>query len=424
MNVTSLLDFYKRHVKDVLLPFWLKAVDRNHGGIYTCFNNRGDRLVSTDKYTWSQGRFLWLWSKIAEMISEDKLEGNSSSYLDQLEQTANFLEENVFLENGNCAFLLTESGQKKEPVSGKGFDTSIYADCFVVLGLTAFSKLAKDLNRFKIALELYGRIRKRIETDNIRSEPYPIPEGYRAHGISMIMLNTAQTLVDAGEALNHEKSPDLYQHSISYMQDIMKNFRLRDCRIVEMMPINSGEEDTLLYRHVNPGHTIECMWFVMDTAEKAGQDDYLQQSIAVMERAVQVGWDSEYGGILRFVDTNGGRPRGKTIGTRYEQLVSDSWDMKLWWPHSEALYVTLRSYFISGDKKMLQLYKKLEDYVFDTFPNPDKELGEWIQIRNRKGEPIDKIAALPVKDPFHILRNMLLIIDLLTEKGMKHLLNN
>lgn len=35
---------------------------------------------------------------------------------------------------------------------------------------------------------------------------------------------------------------------------------------------------------------------------------------------------------------------------------------------------------------------------------------------NRKGEPIDKVAALPVKDLFHILRNMLLIMDLLADK--------
>jgi N-acylglucosamine 2-epimerase len=416
VNITSLLDFYKGHVKDVLLPFWLKAVDRNHGGVYTCFNNRGDQLISTDKYTWSQGRFLWLWAKIAEMISEGKLDGKLGSYLDQLEQTAIFLEENVFLENGNCAFLLTESGVKKEPISGEGFDTSIYADCFVVLGLAAFAKLTKDLNRFEIALELYGRIRKRIETDNIRSEPYPIPEGYRAHSVPMIMLNTAQTLADAAETINHEKSSELRRHSIMYMKDIMDNFCRKDHRVVEMIPANGLEEVTLLYRHVNPGHTIECMWFVMDTAEKAGHDDYIQQAIDVIERAVQVGWDPEYGGILRFVDTNGGQPQGKTIGTPYEKLVTDSWDMKLWWPHSEALYVTLRSYFISHDKKMLRLYKKLEDYVFDTFPNPDKEIGEWIQIRNRKGESIDEIAALPVKDPFHILRNMLLIIDLLAEK--------
>jgi N-acylglucosamine 2-epimerase len=416
MNMTSLLTFYKRHVKQVLLPFWLNAVDHTYGGIYTCFNNSGDKLISKDKYSWSQGRFLWLWAKIAHMMSENKLEGDPQPYLEQLQRSVRFLEKNVLLENGNCAFLLSETGDIKESIPGEGFDTSIYADCFVVLGLAAYAGLTKDLDRFKTAIQLYENIRKRIETGNIRSEPYPIPKGYRAHGIPMIMLNTAQTLADAGEALNHEKSRALNQHSISYMQDIMKNFRLKDDRIVEMLPIDSGEEDTLLYRHVNPGHTIESMWFVMDTARKTGNETYVHQAMKVIEHAIRIGWDNDYGGLLRFVDENGGKPEGKIIDTPYEHLIMDSWDTKLWWPHSEALYAALRSYFVSKDKKMWFLYEKIQTYVFSTFPNPDKTLGEWIQIRGREGNPVDKLVALPVKDPFHILRNMLLIIDLLEEQ--------
>src|SRR5699024_2338302 len=103
MNRKS-LGFYKRHVEEVVLPFWNRALDEHHGGIYTCFNNTGDHLISKDKYTWSQGRFLWLWSKVASMISENKLRGEKAGYLDHLSKTALFLEENVFLENGNCTF--------------------------------------------------------------------------------------------------------------------------------------------------------------------------------------------------------------------------------------------------------------------------------------------------------------------------------
>lgn len=47
------------------------------------------------------------------------------------------------------------------------------------------------------------------------------------------------------------------------------------------------------------------------------------------------------------------------------------------------------------------------------FPNTDKGIGEWIQIRDRFGQPEEKLVALPVKDPYHILRNMLLLTELL-----------
>ena len=50
-------------------------------------------------------------------------------------------------------------------------------------------------------------------------------------------------------------------------------------------------------------------------------------------------------------------------------------------------------------------------YVFKVFPN--REIGEWMQIRTREGKPINKLVALPVKDPFHIMRDFIKIVELL-----------
>ena len=88
----------------------------------------------------------------------------------------------------------------------------------------------------------------------------------------------------------------------------------------------------------------------------------------------------------------------------------DTWDMTLWRTHSEILYLFPLLYKLTGDKEMADLYKKSSDYVFATFPN--HELGEWIQIRKRDGTPEEKLVALPVKDPFHILRNFIKIVEL------------
>lgn len=413
----DLLGFYHEHVEGSLLPFWTRALDYEHGGIYTCYNNTGDELVSTDKYTWSQGRFMWLWSKIAELISENKIRGKQGEYLDHLAKTARFLEANVFLENGNCAYLLTEEGNKKESIPGEGFNTSLYADCFVALGLGKFAALSYDKKRLERALQLYDRIRERIDAGNIRTEPYPIPEGYRAHSIPMIMLNVVQELTEATRKLSHPEAGKMRKHSVSYMKDIMDHFyREQDHRIVEMLPDDpSSECEPLLSRHVNPGHTIESMWFVIHTAQRTHHQGYADKAVQAIEKAIDLGWDPACGGLLRFVDKKGDKPRGKEQSTKYEQLILDTWDMKLWWPHSEALYATLLSFELTGNKKLLRRYEMMHEYVFETFPNPDKETGEWIQIRDREGNPVDKIAALPVKDPFHILRNMLLIIDLLEE---------
>lgn len=88
------------------------------------------------------------------------------------------------------------------------------------------------------------------------------------------------------------------------------------------------------------------------------------------------------------------------------------WGDKLWWVHSEALYSTLRCYLESGDEEFLQWHDKVFEYVYKTFPNTDLEIREWKQIRMRDGAPQEKVVALPVKDPFHIIRNMILIIEM------------
>lgn len=412
MDKNLLFNFYKSHVEEVLIPFWTRALDHQYGGIYTCFNNHGNVLLSKNKYTWSQGRFLWIWSRIAKQIAEKKLKGEVERYHEHLHKTVLFLEENVFLDNGNCAFLLSESGEKIESIAGTGFDTSFYADCFIVIGLAEYAGLFNDHKRFEKAFELYLNIVVRLKSGKIRSEPYPIPDGYRSFAVTMIMLNVVQGLADVAAKLNHEKHQELFQSSIFYMQDIMSNFCLENYRLIEMLPDDPSKRKTLLYRHVNPGHSIESMWFVMDTARKASQFDIIEKASKVIGKAVKLGWDQEFGGLYRFVDENGGRPKGEKGYSAYEKMVLETWNTKLWWVHSEALYATLFSYFLTGNEHMRQLHDKVHNYVFNTFPNKDKEVGEWIQIRDRKGDPLNKIVALPVKDPFHILRNLLLIIDL------------
>ena len=172
----------------------------------------------------------------------------------------------------------------------------------------------------------------------------------------------------------------------------------------------------LLDRHINPGHTLEDAWFLLEFLEEYGElDKYLPRIAQIAKRTFHLGWDEKYGGLLRFVDREGGAPRGDCIGTPYEELVKDTWDMKLWWPHSELLYIFSYLYQLTGDEEFEALYQQSADYAFSTFPN--KELGEWVQIRQRDGSPQDKLVALPVKDPFHILRDFIKVVELYEKEG-------
>ncbi len=64
----QLLRFHLDHLRNVLLPFWReRAMDETYGGYFTCFENSGERLLSTDKFTWSQGRMVWVLAALATL---------------------------------------------------------------------------------------------------------------------------------------------------------------------------------------------------------------------------------------------------------------------------------------------------------------------------------------------------------------------
>jgi len=193
---------------------------------------------------------------------------------------------------------------------------------------------------------------------------------------------------------------------------------IQELKVTPLAP--PGIEKTILCRHRTPGHMIEDGWFIMNSALKLGKTDAIAKAAGIIKKAFDIGWDDVHGGLLRFVDEDGGKPKGTTNNDSYEKLIEETWDMKIWWPHAEALWASLFAHDITHDDAFAKIYQKVHDYVFHTFPNPDNSVGEWIQIRDRKGVPIEKLVALPVKDPYHILRCVLLIIDhLYAQSGQK-----
>jgi N-acylglucosamine 2-epimerase len=410
----ALLPFYRDHTAQDLLPFWWKVVDTRNGGIFTCFDNSGAKLVSHNKYTWSQGRFVWLWSRAARMIEAGMLPGDATAYLREAERTVKFLSQHVFLPNGNCTYVLSESGEK---IEGERSDTSIYADCFVLLGFAEYALVAKDSAVLERAFTVYDRILARLASGSFMTAPYPIPSGYRSHSIAMMRLRVTQILSDAAESLGHSRRQAMSQEVVRCAAEILDNFCWPGGAVWELMPLEERLADTVLARHATPGHIFESMWFVIRTATQVGRTDWIEKAGRSIRWAFDKGWDNEFGGVFRYIDRSGGKPNGVATHEGYETLLVDTWDTKIWWPHAESLYATLLAYKATSGAEFESMHSRLHEYVFRTFPNPDRSIGEWVQIRDRLGVPLNKVVALPVKDPYHILQDMLLIIELLHSNG-------
>ncbi len=409
----ELAGFYRKHLEEVVMPFWLgEPSDREHGGVFTCIENESGRRVSGDKFVWSQGRFAWLMGHAARMAKRGVLSGDSQEYLARARETADFLMRHDFLKDGSCAYMLTADGQKKEFLPGRGHDISFFADCFVILGLAEVARASGESTYLTTALSTYDKVRLRLAAGTVRSEPYPLPPGCNAHARPMIMLNVAQELERLLFEWNNHRAEELAGHALAYMDEILGDF-VRDDGLVQEVRCEDGR-DSLLTRHVTPGHAIESMWFVMEEAVRHGRNDVVNTAVRVIKTSFEAGWDREFGGLFRYVEPSGKSPSGQPDGP-FEQLICDTWDTKIWWPHSETLYAALLGEMVSGDKELRTIHARTHAYSFATFPHPDPAIGEWIQIRDRQGRPLDKVVGLPVKDPYHLLRNLMVLVELLNE---------
>jgi len=408
-------DFYVNQV-DSLFSYWREYRDTQWGGILNCITNDGTSLVSTDKYAWSQGRWLYTLSKLYEL--KDKFPGVDSVFVREwMEETKNFIEGNCLYDDYRTCFLLRQDGTHVLDEATGRYDTSIYADTFVLIGLSEYAVATGVYN--PLTEKIADSIISRIENGDFLSSPYEIPAGYSVHGIPMIMLNTMQVFCDMEKAFGKDCAKYEAYADKCFETIFIKHRDAERGFIREYVSTDENRSVLLADRHVNPGHNLEDIWFIIEYLESRGTLDKWQGDIdKVVKSVFELGWDKQYGGLLRYVDydqADGNQQvRGTNTHTAYDELVASTWDMKLWWAHSELLFLFTKLYATTGNPEWLDYYKTSYDYTFATFPS--SENAEWIQIRKRDGTPQDKVVALPVKDPFHILRDFIKIVETLDKK--------
>ncbi|XP_042523425.1 N-acylglucosamine 2-epimerase isoform X3 [Dipodomys spectabilis] len=171
--------------------------------------------------------------------------------------------------------------------------------------------------------------------------------------------------------------------------------------VLENVSVDGKELPGCLGRHQNPGHALEAGWFLLRYASRK-EDPKLRAHIIdkFLLLPFHSGWDEEHGGLFYFKDADGLCP------TQLE------WDMKLWWPHCEAMVAFLMGYRDSGDPALLRLFDQVAEYTFRQFR--DSERGEWFGYLNREGKVALTIKGGPFKGCFHVPRCLAMCEEMLS----------
>ena len=385
MSQTTLRSFYESHLFEQVLPFWIPLVDREHGGIINAVRNDGT-ITSYDKYIWSQGRALWVYSSLYNNLERE------DRWLEIAHNIAGLLMGYGRTHGGLWPFVLGRDGSVREPAQ------SIYVDAFVAYGLTEYARATGNEEAVEMARAIFRNTSPMLEDHaKLDTRPHPIPENLQSHGPLMIF---ALVYHDLG-VLTGDR--EILDRALELAERIMtEHVKPEDELLYEL--VKPGGEITTTDAGLTfvPGHVIESMWFLERIYAHHGNRDRIDLCMEVMRWNLEKGWDNENGGIFLSRHHDGGSPVWNDPGG------------KAWWPHTEALYGLLVAQKHVRQSWAADWYNRVHDYSFSRFPN--REHGDWYHYIDDDGNPVESpVRNLTVKDPFHLPRTLIYAITLLRE---------
>jgi N-acylglucosamine 2-epimerase len=393
-RLQSYRDWVRSELK-ACVDFWLeKGMDKTHGGVYTCLDRKGE-IYSTDKSVWMQGRCGWTFAYLCHVY------GTRPEWLAASESCLDFMEKYcINRDAGNrMYFTVTEDGKplrQRRYCFSEGFYALANAEYYGVTGKR------EHLERARAAYELIWNLNQGLIADPTGLGPKTIPETRRgrALGNPMIYLNITSVM--------HRVDPEraeLYDARAAQCAEEIFKYHVKPELKCTLENVDLDGTPRLYYtegRTVNPGHDIECVWFLLEYANRTGNAGLHAQAAQIFNWAIEAGWDKEYGGLLYFLDCQGKPPEA------YEH------DMKLWWPHNEILISSLMLYRDTGDEKYLTWFDKTVTYCKEHFVDPAN--GEWYGYLRRDGLPtMPSTKGSTFKGPFHLPRSLIMCDTMLGE---------
>lgn len=377
MDFKKLANQYKSELLDSVMPFWVgKSQDKEYGGYFSCLDNAGN-VYDTDKFVWMQGREVWMFSMLYNKVERRK------EWLDAAVQGGEFLKKYGHDGNFNWYFSLTRDGKPLvEPynIFSYTFATMAFGQLSIATGNKEYEKIAK--RTFDIILSKAGNPKGKW------NKLHPGTRPLKNFALPMILCNLALEIEPLLDEKFMKQTIDTCIHEV---MDVFLRPELGGL-IVENVFEDGSLSDCFEGRHMNPGHAIEAMWFIMDLGKRLNRPELIEKAKDTALLMAEYGWDKEYGGIFYFMDRLGCPP---------QEL---EWDQKLWWVHIETLISMIKGYQLTGDKKCLEWFEKVHDYVWTHFKDPENP--EWFGYLNRRGEVLLHLKGGKWKGCFHVPRGL------------------
>ena len=376
---SALAETYRGALLGDVIPFWMRhGMDREHGGYLTALDRDGT-VIDTDKSVWFQGRGAWTFATLFNTVTRNP------EWLDAARSGIEFLRRHGASPEGKLYFTVTRDGR---PLRMRRY---VYSEAFAAMANAAYARATGDDRAAGDAIRFFDAYLDRSFTPG-RMPPKVEPATRPMKGVGPLMFSllTAQEVREqlGDVAVRGRTCTEWIDRSIA---EIERDFLKPEHEaLMEVVAPDGAVIDHFDGRQLNPGHAIECAWFVMHEGRLRGDQRLIRLGLTILDWMWERGWDEEHGGLFYFRDLRG-------------LPVQDYWhDMKFWWPHCEAIIATLLAWTLTGDEKYARRHRLVHDWSFRHFPDP--EFGEWYGYLHRDGRVSVRLKGNMWKGPYHLPR--------------------
>ena len=376
---------------DDIITFWdSKTVDQTYGGYLTMFDRTG-RSYGTNKNMWCQGRQLYMFSVLYNQL------GGLDRWLELGAVGRDFVVDHGYRGDGSWHYLLDQEGQVLDD------SPSLFTDIFVLMGLCQYAGATGNGQDGDLIEATYGRIEEHLHEPGFNQyHHFDLDGRYVWHAPSMAAVGMAEAV---RPVLGDDRLRPLIDRCLERMLHVLANDERQ--ALFEVVQPDGSVLETDLGLTLNPGHAIESMWFCMEEGRRRNDDAIVRRASEILQWSYQLGYDEQYGGLLAFVDPEGGAPPGFEKPNKF----GEAWDDKIWWVHAEALYGLLLAAVLTDDVGVLDQFLDMHEFCRGHFI--DSEYGEWPCYLDRDGAPQEGGKGTQIRSAFHIPRSLMKLILLL-----------
>ena len=408
---------FEEATKDLLRTWYPRVVDEEFGGYLSDFNADWEEEGPQRKMIVTQARHVWTASQAAMRYPDEPM------FLEVAKHGVDFLGDRMWDdENGGFYTLVSQEG---EPIleGGNALKTA-YGNAFGIYGLAAYAKASEDPNALEFAQKAfrwldehshdpeYGGYFQNLQQDGSVMLPYRVPPKDQNSSIHLLEAFTALYDVwpDATVRDRLEEMLLLVRDTMVQNEQYLQLYFEADWSPISYQDsLPAVREANYWMDHVSVGHDVETAFLMLEATHALGIDDArtLEVGKSMVDHALDVGWDDQYGG---FYDIVYYLP-GDTEATVIE-------DTKTWWAQAEGLNSLLLMHTLYPDH-VPSYYSQFE--TLWSYANSfliDEQRGGWYSGGiDKEPERYDYAKSHIWKGSYHTVRSLMHCADMLHEKA-------